>query len=556
MIPALFDHLWQSTLFAALVAALTLLLRRNGANVRYGLWLAASIKFLIPFSVLFALGRALAPQLATFHSSLTLVAFVEKVSFPLSAASASAAAAPALTRWAALTAALPEMAAILWAAGSVAVVILGLSRWIRVQRLARDARPLPTLAPIPVKVSTASVEPGVIGLIRPVLVLPDGLAERLSEEEFRAVLAHELCHVRRRDNVTAAAHMVVEAIFWFFPVVWWIGARLILEREHACDESVLASGHDPATYAESILKVCKFYLRAPVACMAGVSGANLKERLEAIMNARKIFPLRFLQRAALALAASATLIAPLAFGLLSIQAASAAGHHGNDLSPQAIAARRYEQTKPRTAVSYNPKHFDRYVGYYQLGPEMFFHVWRNGSHYMTQLTGQPSLELYPDRAGEFFSKIVPAQITFNQNADGTVTGLVLHQNGLLQHAKRVSAATAQKGEAALMARIKRHTPSPGTEAAVRHQIAAMIKGQADYSAMAPALAIAARQQAPLVSQMFAKLGSFKSLRFKGVSQEGFDVYEATFAQGRLDFQIAPLGPHGKIRGLRMSPAQP
>lgn len=556
MIAALFDHLWQSTLFAALAAALTLLFRRNSANVRYGLWFAASIKFLIPFSLLFALGRSLAPEAATFRGSPTLFTFVEKVSSPLAAGIVSTQGAPTLTGRGAFTAALPEIAVILWVSGCLAALIFWLSRWLRVKRLARDAKLLPISAPIPVKSSPSSVEPGVVGLFGPVLVLPEGLAEHFSEEEFRAVLAHELCHVRRHDNLTAAVHMVVEAIFWFFPLVWWIGARLILEREQACDEAVLADGNDPGTYAEGILKVCKFYLHTPLACVAGVSGANLKNRVESIMNAHKIFKLGLLQRAVLAFAASVTLMAPLAFGFLSIHTAAAASDRGNNLSPQAIAARRYEQAKPRTTVPYNPKNFDKFVGYYEFGPATFFHIWRSGSHYMTQLTGQPALEVYPDRAGEFFSKIVPAQITFDQNADGTVTGLVLHQNGLLQTAKRVSAAIAKQAEAALAARIKSKTPSPGTQAAVRHQIAAMVKGHADYSAMSPTLASAARQQASSVSQMFAKLGAFKSLTFKGVSPQGLDVYDATFAHGRLDFLIAPLGPGGKIQGLLMRPPMP
>lgn len=53
------NHLWQSTLFVAVVALLTLLLRRNQARVRHGLWLTASVTFLIPFAALIAIGRQL-----------------------------------------------------------------------------------------------------------------------------------------------------------------------------------------------------------------------------------------------------------------------------------------------------------------------------------------------------------------------------------------------------------------------------------------------------------------------------------------------------------------
>jgi len=117
-----------------------------------------------------------------------------------------------------------------------------------------------------VAASSSLLEPGLVGILRPVVLLPDGLMARLSEPERDSILAHELGHLRRGDNVTAAIHMAVETLFWFWPPVWLIGARLIAERERACDESVLAQGHDPEVYAESILKVCKFCIQSPLAC--------------------------------------------------------------------------------------------------------------------------------------------------------------------------------------------------------------------------------------------------------------------------------------------------
>jgi bla regulator protein blaR1 len=57
--------------------------------------------------------------------------------------------------------------------------------------------------------------------------------------------------------------MLVEAIFWFYPPVWWIRTRLIEERERACDEAVLQAGSAANVYAEGILNVCKFYVESP-----------------------------------------------------------------------------------------------------------------------------------------------------------------------------------------------------------------------------------------------------------------------------------------------------
>jgi beta-lactamase regulating signal transducer with metallopeptidase domain len=56
------------------------------------------------------------------------------------------------------------------------------------------------------------------------------------------MLSWRMAHHRRRDNLTAALQMLVEVLFWFWPVVWLIGARMIAERERACDERVLAEG--------------------------------------------------------------------------------------------------------------------------------------------------------------------------------------------------------------------------------------------------------------------------------------------------------------------------
>lgn len=99
-------------------------------------------------------------------------------------------------------------------------------RWRRLARIVRDAVPATTTAPLPVRLSSATIEPGVFGLFRSVLVLPDGITSRLTQQEFEAVLAHEWSHVRRRDNLTAAVHMLVQAVFWFYPAVWWIWTEI------------------------------------------------------------------------------------------------------------------------------------------------------------------------------------------------------------------------------------------------------------------------------------------------------------------------------------------
>ena len=81
-------------------------------------------------------------------------------------------------------------------------------------------------------------------------------------------MAHEVCHVRRRDNLAAALHSVVESIFWFHPLVWWLGARLVqgMNAKGPADEEVLRLGSAPEVYAESILKTCAGSIWNPRAC--------------------------------------------------------------------------------------------------------------------------------------------------------------------------------------------------------------------------------------------------------------------------------------------------
>ena len=111
--------------------------------------------------------------------------------------------------------------------------------------------------------------------------------------------------------------MVVEAIFWFHPLVWWIGSRMVEERELACDEEVLRMGCEPADYVEGILKVCRLYTGSPLPCVSGVTGADVKKRLRAVLAGSIARELTVGKKLALAAIGVATFVAPLVIGVLS-----------------------------------------------------------------------------------------------------------------------------------------------------------------------------------------------------------------------------------------------
>jgi hypothetical protein len=146
-----------------------------------------------------------------------------------------------------------------------------------------------------------------------------GYCGYLTPEQLDAILTHELRHIRYRDNLTAAAHMCVETLFWFHPLVWWIGAQLVTERERDCDEAVLLRGSRPGDYARGILQVCDAYVESPLACASGISGSDLKKRIREIMTWRGSLPVTLRAKALLAAATFAAVSIPFAIGILRAQ---------------------------------------------------------------------------------------------------------------------------------------------------------------------------------------------------------------------------------------------
>jgi bla regulator protein blaR1 len=144
----------------------------------------------------------------------------------------------------------------------------------------------------------------------------------------------ELCHVRRRDNLASLVHMLVEAAFWFHPLVWFIGARLTDERERACDEEVLRQGNEPQIYAESVLQVCKFYLRSPMECVSSISGSDLKRRIERIMTRRIVAPLDLGRKLILAILGTAAVATPVVIGLMNAPSSRAQSASPVAIGPQ------------------------------------------------------------------------------------------------------------------------------------------------------------------------------------------------------------------------------
>jgi len=336
------DHLWQSTVVALLAGLLTLGYRRNDAGIRFGLWLAAAVKFLIPVSLLIGLGGLIVPRAAVISRPTIVYEVVERVSQPFTHS--------ATPMGKSLLAQIPMLLAAIWLIGTFAVLSLWWWRWRRVSAMAREAqlvaqgRELDALRAleevvgvrktVALRVSADSMEPAVFGIVSPVLIWPMRFSEQLSDAQLRSILAHELAHVRRRDNLMSAVQMVVEAMFWFHPLVWWIGARMVEERERACDEEVLRLGNAAEVYAEGILNACKFCIESPLSCVSGVAGSNLKRRVNRIMNGQNSQELTLSRRVVLAVAAVTVVAGPIGLGVMRAPQLNAQAMQG----PNALSA--------------------------------------------------------------------------------------------------------------------------------------------------------------------------------------------------------------------------
>jgi len=345
---ALFNHLWQSTLCVGVAALLAWAFRNAGAHVRYGIWLAASLKFLVPFSVLAALGshigwgtteRAVAPYFSA----------AQAIAAPISEGASS----QMVTYVSTPADEVGNGLLVAWILGTVALGARWLLRWNAARVLVKRAAPVPIEAPFRVRSTYLRVEPGVFGVFRPTLLLPANLFESLTPAHLQALLAHEAVHVKRHDNLTAALHSLTECLFWFHPLVWWIGARLVAEREGACDEAVVRAGHDRSDYAHAIVSVCRLYLGAPVVSASGASRGHLQTRVEAILNNPVAAPLGAARRCVLAGAAAIILAVPILLGVAHPAHAEPAADSpaASTLEFSTVQILRGDDEKPATIAS-------------------------------------------------------------------------------------------------------------------------------------------------------------------------------------------------------------
>jgi beta-lactamase regulating signal transducer with metallopeptidase domain len=119
----------------------------------------------------------------------------------------------------------------------------------KLSRELRVSRPVILLESSLVKV------PGVVGWIKPMILIPPCALTGLTPQQFELILAHELAHIRRHDYLVNLFQTIIETLFFYHPAVWWVSSQIRKERENACDDLAVSIGGDASVYARALIEI-------------------------------------------------------------------------------------------------------------------------------------------------------------------------------------------------------------------------------------------------------------------------------------------------------------
>ena len=217
-----------------------------------------------------------------------------------------------------------------------------------------------------------------------------------------------------------------------------------------------------------------------------------------------------------------------------------------------VAWRRYEQMRPREEISIDPAIYDAYAGAYEHEEGPFCIVSRRDNKLFYRIVGQSDIEIFPESETQFFMKLLPVQITFVRNPQGQVQSLIHHQNGCEDRAVRVNSERVHAEEEAVHRRISEKTAVSDSENILLRVIADHTRGEPDFDGMSPPLAALAKEQREFIKSEMDNAGPLKRVVFKGVSQDGLDIYDAHFENADMEWGFA-LTPNGKLSHLYLRP---
>ncbi len=153
------------------------------------------------------------------------------------------------------------------------------------QYLQKLARQLQVPSRVKLLISQHIQVPVMMGFLKPVILLPIAMFNNLSAEQLEAILLHELAHVKRNDYILNIFQSIVETTLFFNPFVWWISKYIRLEREHCCDDMVIAHTAQPLHYAKALVVLEEYrFTNNPMAMAAADNKQHLFYRIKRIME--------------------------------------------------------------------------------------------------------------------------------------------------------------------------------------------------------------------------------------------------------------------------------
>ncbi|KAA2239641.1 M48 family metalloprotease [Chitinophaga agrisoli] len=153
------------------------------------------------------------------------------------------------------------------------------------QYLMKLAQQLHVPARVKLLISQHIQVPVMMGFLKPIILLPIAMFNNLSAEQLEAILLHELAHVKRNDYILNIFQSIVETALFFNPFVWWISKYIRLEREHCCDDMVIAHTAQPLHYAKALVVLEEYrFTNNPMAMAAADNKQHLFYRIKRIME--------------------------------------------------------------------------------------------------------------------------------------------------------------------------------------------------------------------------------------------------------------------------------
>ena len=287
---AVLHFLWQGCVIAGLAALALSGLSERSAQARYVVGCVALACSLLAFGMTFAVALPLegppTPALLPLEGTPTPALFTI---LPFAGSSASVSGIDTLV----------PVIAWLWCVGVFLMTARFTVQWIAAYRIKREAtadvddharrlfdtlcRELGVHRAIRFLRSRLAKAPMVVGWFSPVVVVPVSALTSLTPDQLRAVLAHELAHIRRHDYLVNGIQYIIDIILFFHPAVWWLSSQVRHEREQCCDDIAVHTAGNPLVLAKALSQLEALRIERTQVALAA-NGGILMQRIERILG--------------------------------------------------------------------------------------------------------------------------------------------------------------------------------------------------------------------------------------------------------------------------------